>query len=219
VPPRFLPQSKPLAFFSDLHGNLAAFDAVLAELDRQGVETFFAAGDLLLGGDDPVGVFKRLQQRGVHCVRGPSDVALVELDPDVLKAANEEQAARLEVFAETRRSLGELALRTLSQLPDTIRIPLVDGREILVVHGSPADATVEMSHDLDDAELNALIADDPADFVICGGTHVPFQRDVEGVRIINVGSVGEAPEGRNAHYTVLTPRIEGTLVEQGFVEY
>src|SRR6185436_12666473 len=46
---------------------------------------------------------------------------------------------------------------------------------------------------MSDEEISALLGDDPADLVICGGSHVPFDRTVTGVRVINVGSVGEAP--------------------------
>jgi hypothetical protein len=46
---------------------------------------------------------------------------------------------------------------------------------------------------MSDEEISALLGDDPADVVICGGSHVPFDRMVAGVRVINVGSVGEAP--------------------------
>src|SRR5690606_24856320 len=123
-------------------------------------------------------------------------------------------------FAETRTALGELALKFLEKLPVERRIPMVDGSEIVVVHGSPADSMQEMSHDMDDDELLALIAGDPADIVVCGATHVPFQRDLDGQRVINVGSVGAAPEGAVAHYTIITPRADGTsLIEQTYVEY
>ena len=47
--------------------------------------------------------------------------------------------------------------KQLSQLPESIRIPMIDGREVVAVHGSPADPTVEMSHDLSDDELEARI--------------------------------------------------------------
>jgi predicted phosphodiesterase len=62
--------------------------------------------------------------------------------------------------------------------------------ELVVVHGSPADPTEPFSHEMTDDEMNALLGDDPADIVICGGSHVPFDRFVRGVRIVNVGSVG-----------------------------
>ena len=65
----------------------------------------------------------------------------------------------------------------------------------------------------------ALIADDPADIVICGATHVPFQRRLEELHVVNIGSVGAAPEGQVAHFTILTPRMEGALIAQDYVTY
>lgn len=209
-----------MAFLSDVHGNLRALEAVLEELARRGVDDVYVAGDLLLGGEQPVEVFKRLSQIGAKCVRGVSDDALVQVRPEALRPSGEEQRALAERFRETRSAIGELALKFLERLPEQRRIPLVDGSEILVVHGSPADSSVELSHDLTDDEMMALLAGDPADIVVCGASHVPFQRDLDDVRVINVGSVGAAPEGAVAHYTVITPRADGTtLIEQTFVEY
>lgn len=217
---RARPASGPMAFLSDIHGNLRALDAVLAELERQGVKDIYVAGDLLLGGPEPVEVFKRLSQVGAKCVRGLSDNALTQVSPSALKPVDDAQREKAQRFLETRNAIGELALKFLEKLPETRRIPMVDGSEILVVHGSPADPSVEISHDLEDEEILALLADDPADIVVCGASHVPFQRDLDGVRVINVGSVGAAPEGNVAHYTVITPQGGGTtLVEQAFVEY
>ena len=88
-----------------------------------------------------------------------------------------------------------------------------------MVHGSPADPDREISHDLSDEEILALMEDDPADIVICGSTHVPFQRDVGEYHVVNVGSVGAAPEGGVAHYTLVTPRMSGADILQDWVSY
>ena len=61
------PAAAPIAFLSDVHGNLAALEMVLAELDRLGVKRLYVAGDLLLGGDEPLGVWQRLQALGATC--------------------------------------------------------------------------------------------------------------------------------------------------------
>jgi len=209
-----------MAFLSDVHGNLRALDAVLSELARAAITDIYVAGDLLLGGDQPVEVYKRLSQVGAKCIRGVSDSALISVRPDSLHPKGEAERALAERFVETRKAIGQLALKFLEKLPEERRIPLVDGSEIVVVHGSPADAMQEMSHDMEDEELMALVAGDPADIVVCGASHVPFQRDVDGVRVVNVGSVGAAPEGAVAHYTIITPRADGTtLIEQTYVEY
>jgi predicted phosphodiesterase len=212
------PASRPMAFLSDVHGNLAALEAVLAELERQSIEDIYVAGDLLLGGDQPLEVWQRLQRKGAHCVRGTSDVALATLDPSTLRPESAEEHTMAARFAETRRSLGELILRRLAELPDRIRVPMIDGSELLVVHGSPSDPFEAIDHDLDDEQVRELLADDPADIVVCGATHVPFSRTVDDVHVINVGSVGNAPNSNVAHYTLLYPKTTGATVEQTWVE-
>lgn len=209
-----------MAFLSDVHGNLRALEAVLAELAGAAITDIYVAGDLLLGGEQPVEVFKRLSQVNAKCIRGVSDSALIQVRPDALRPTDDAQRAQAARFAQTREAIGELALKYLEKLPEERRIPLVDGSEILVVHGAPADPMQEMSHDMADEELLALVGGDPADIVVCGASHVPFQRDLDGQRLVNVGSVGAAPEGAVAHYTIITPRADGTsLIEQTYVEY
>jgi predicted phosphodiesterase len=213
------PAAAPIAFLSDVHGNLVALDVVLAELERLDVKRLYVAGDLLLGGDQPLKVWQRLQALGATCTRGPSDIALASVDPSSLVPIDEAQRRQARVFAETRGAIGDLVAERLRRLPEQQRIPLVDGREVLMMHGSPADSTREISHDLSDDEILALLDDDPADIIVCGSTHVPFQRTVGEYHIVNVGSVGAAPEGQIAHYTVLTPRMSNADILQDWISY
>lgn len=218
-PLRNPPVSGSIALLADVHGNLRALDAVIEDARRRDVKEFYVAGDLLFGGDEPLAVWKRLIEVKAKCVRGLSDFALAMLDPDAMKPQSDADRARFERFLETRSAVGELVLKYLERLPDTLRIPMVDGREIVLVHGSPADPMVEISHDMSDEEMITLLADDPADIIACGGSHVAFQRDVAEVRVVGLGSVGESPEGGIAHYCIVTPRLEGTVVEQEWVRY
>ncbi|MGB9341032.1 MAG: metallophosphoesterase family protein [Polyangiales bacterium] len=213
------PEAGPIAFLSDLHGNLRALEVVLVELERLGVKRIYVAGDLLLGGDEPLGVWHRLQALGATCTRGPSDMALGSVDPTSLVPIDAEQRKQARLFADTRAAIGDLVAERLRRLPEHQRIPLVDGREVLMVHGSPADPSRELGHDLSDDEILALLDDDPADIIVCGATHVPFQRAVAEYHIVNVGSVGAAPEGQVAHYTVLTPRMSSADILQDWVSY
>lgn len=213
------PAAAPIGFLSDVHGNLAALNAVLAELERLDVKRLYVAGDLLLGGDQPLEVWHRLQALGATCTRGPSDMALASVDPSSLVPIDEGQRRQARLFAETRAAIGDLVAERLRRLPEQQRIPLVDGREVLMMHGSPADANREIDHDLSDDEVLALLDDDPADIIVCGATHVPFQRTVSEYHIVNVGSVGAAPEGPVAHYTVLTPRMSNADILQDWVSY
>ncbi len=213
------PAAHPMAFCSDVHGNLEALEAVCAELDRLTVTDLFVAGDLLLGGDKPMEVWTLLQARNAHCTRGPSDIALGTVNPANLRPDDAHEQDMAERFARTQKAVGELVLRRLVELPEQLRLPMIDGRELLMVHGSPADPLEGIGHELDEEELSALLDDDPADIIICGATHVPFERVLGDIQIVNVGSVGQAPEGRIAHFTLIYPKVSGALVEQTWVDY
>lgn len=213
-----LPASAPLAFISDIHGNLEALQAVLKELSRRHISEVFVAGDLLWGGDHPLEVWKTLQQINARCIQGLSDAALAALDPKSISAISPKEKEKLENFERTRQQLGQLIIERIRRLPQQLRIPMVDGNELLMVHGSPYDQTTEITHDLDDETILRLIDDDPATIVVCGASHVPFQRQIEDVSIINVGSVGQAPEGNAAHFTVISPKIGGAIIEQNWVD-
>jgi predicted phosphodiesterase len=83
---------------------------------------------------------------------------------------------------------------------------------MLVVHGSPADPSEPLSFDMSDDEILALLGDEPGDIIVCGGSHVAFEREVADVRIVNVGSVGESPEGGVAHATIIVSSQTGYAV-------
>ena len=214
------PVSQPVGIISDVHGNLAALEAVLEDFRAHDVQQIFVGGDLVLGGDQPLETWRLLERAGCQCVMGLSDKALFEIDPDALQPKTDEERARTNSFRRTRNALGELVLAQLRRLPESIRIPLIDGSEALLVHGSPADITLEISHDLSDEEIGIRLAGDPADIVFCGSSHVPFTRQIDDQRVVNVGTVGDPPEDmRVAHYSVLRPRMGGPEILQTVVEY
>ena len=209
---------------SDIHGDAEALSAVLATAERRGYNRILAAGDLCFPGDQPLETWRRLTRANATCVQGVGDRAIAMLDPSALRGRDEHERARLDKLSKVRTELGELILRRLSQMPAQLRIPIPQkagpfaGGELLLVHGSPADPTEPFTHDMTDEEAAALIGDDPADLIICGGSHLPFDRVVGGVRIVNVGSVGEAigsPGARHADATFLEFR-EGILVVEQF---
>ena len=209
----------PLAFLADIHGNLEALDAVLASLKNTSVAGLFVAGDLLLGGDNPLEVWMRLQEVGAHCISGTSDRALALIDPAKLRPKDDAERARVERFRSTREALGEVILGRVKRLPEAMRLSVPGGGEWLLVHGSPRDPDAVISHDLSTEEIEALIDGDTADVVICGGGHVPFAHRLEDTLVVGVGSVGQAPEGRVAHYTLLWPGEELPVVDPQWVAY
>lgn len=210
----------PVAILSDVHGNARALRAVLDDLARRQVKRIYALGDHLVGGDAPLDTWKLLMDSRAKLVRGLGDTALASLVPEkvVVIPKTDAERAKADRFVRTRKEVGELVLRHLLALPYALRVPLADGRELLVSHGAPADPTIEITHDLDDDEMMALVAADPADIVATSGGHVPFVRDLGDIRVVGVGSVGESPERDHAHFVLITPRYDGTVIEQAHVE-
>jgi predicted phosphodiesterase len=199
---------------SDIHGHADALAAVLATAERRGFSKLLVAGDLCFPGPAPLDTWRRLLASNAVCVQGVGDRALATVDVNNLRATSEHDRARLDRLRATRAELGELILARLAKLPKTIRIPIETGGEILLVHGSPLDPSEPISHDMTDEEMSALVADDPADIIVCGASHVPFDRQIGDTRIINVGSVGEAPGGQHAHATFVETSASGVAVEQ-----
>lgn len=181
---------------SDIHGHADALGAVLATAERRGYTHLLAAGDLCFPGPRPLETWQRLQHAKAICVQGASDRALAALNLDNVRARSDHERERIDRVRQVRTELGDLILARLARLPPIHRMPLPDGRELILVHGSPADPLEPLTHDMSDQEILTLIGDDPADIVVCGGSHVPFDRTVAEVRVINVGSVGEAPSAQ-----------------------
>ncbi len=204
-----------LLCISDLHGHLDALRAVLATSERQSFHKLLVAGDIVFPGPEPLETWRRLVAAGAIMVLGLVDKAVVSLDPDDLTARNDNDRNRLERLRQVRAILGELAMQRIRHLPTHFRLPLEDGGELLLVHGSPMDPSEPLTHDMSDDEIMALIGDDPADVIVCGASHVPFDRTVQGVRVVNVGSVGEAPGvgPRVAHATWIESSPRGLWIE------
>ena len=205
---------------SDLHGNADALHAVLAMAERRGFTRLLVAGDLCFPGPKALATWRLLMATQATCVQGVGDRALATINPDAIVASTPHEQERLDVLRKVRTELGDLILARLAQLPKTVRIPLPNGAEMLLVHGSPRDPTEGISAELTDEEVLAMVGDDPADIVVCGATHVPFDRTVAAdLRIVNVGSVGEAPGGELAHATIIDVGSTSVDVEQIAVPY
>ncbi|CAN5142526.1 hypothetical protein BH09MYX1_BH09MYX1_65980 [soil metagenome] len=216
-----------LLCISDIHGNLDALQAVLATAEKRSFNKLLVAGDVVFPGltdasrAKPLETWRRLTSAGAIIVQGTTDRALAMLDPESMPAKTEHEHMMVERMRAVRAELGQLVLERLRRLPQMERIPLEDGGELILVHGAPSDFTEGMSHDLDDDELLALVADDPADIIVCGRTHVAFERLIGDMRIVNVGSVGEAPDSvelgaqpKVAHATWIETSPSGAVVEQ-----
>jgi putative phosphoesterase len=175
-----------IATLYDIHGNLAALEAVLAEVP--GDATIVVGGDVCAGGAKPSEVLTRLRDLGDRVVwlRGNADRELTR---------GEEAMAPQEVIDETRAQLGEDEIAFLYSLPPTQRLG-----DILFCHASPRNDVDIFTERTPDDRLAPLYAGLDVSTVVCGHTHTQFERVVAGVRIVNSGSVGMPYEDQPGAY-------------------
>ncbi|MFP6683167.1 MAG: metallophosphoesterase family protein [Polyangiaceae bacterium] len=211
---------------SDIHGHADALAAVLAMAERTGYGRILVAGDLCFPGPEPLEVWRRLSQLRAVCVQGSGDRALATVETDALRPRDDFERSRLERLIEVREELGSSILKKLASLPSSVCLPTGAGGQLMLTHGSPQDPLEPLTHDMTDEAMAALIGDAPVDIILCGGSHVPFDRMLAreaatsqpqgGVRVINLGSVGEAPtlNERLAHATFIDMTKGEIHVEQ-----
>jgi predicted phosphodiesterase len=179
----------PVAALYDIHGNLAALEAVLADVPEDA--TIVVGGDICAGGAHPSETLARLRGLGdrVAWLRGNSDR---ELYP------GEEGLAPQEVVDEARSQLSEDELEFLYRLPPTQQIG-----DVLYCHASPRNDVDIFTERTPDERIAFLFDALDASTVVCGHTHTQFERTVGGVRVVNAGSVGMAYEDEPGAYWLL----------------
>jgi predicted phosphodiesterase len=217
-----------LALLSDVHGNMHALDAVLADIaGAGGVDEVWALGDLAAIGPDPCGVLERLTALpAVRFVRGNTERYLVtgERPPptlDEVAAQPALAAVHAEVaasFAWTEGALAGTRWRDwLGTLPAEQRLDLPDGTRLLGVHADPGrdDGPGLGPH----ADADA-IATGHADLVCGGHTHRVYDGVLGATRIVNLGSVSN-PLGHDlrASYVIVDASTTGYTLEHRRVEY
>jgi putative phosphoesterase len=178
-----------VAALYDIHGNLPALDAVLAEVPDDA--TIVVGGDICAGGEQPSETLARLRELGdrVRWVRGNADR---ELHP------GEGGLVPEPLVEETRARLSEDEITFLHQLPETQHIG-----DVLYCHASPRNDMDIFTERTPEERLAPLFEGLEVTTVVCGHTHTQFERTIAGVRVVNAGSVGMPYEEEPGAYWLL----------------
>jgi putative phosphoesterase len=186
-----------IAVVSDIHGNLTAFEAVLADLRDASPDLVLHGGDLADSGSSPIEIVDRVRDLGWPGVMGNTDEMLV--NPVALESFASQSsapphlwAAVREIASATREILGEERLAWMRSLP------LVQRQATLgLVHASPASCWRAPAEDAADGQLETIFAPLAKPVVVFGHTHRPFIRTLPGtgLTIANAGSVGLPYDG------------------------
>ncbi|HEX5469298.1 MAG TPA: metallophosphoesterase family protein [Gaiellaceae bacterium] len=187
-----------VAALYDVHGNLPALEAVLAEVDA---DTILAGGDVVLG-PMPRETLALLRERGATFIRGNTDRAVGGGVP--------EDDPWLERVHWVRDQLDEDDLDFLRTLPHPLSLAVDSLGQVLFCHGSPRSDEEILTAATPPKRLDPILDGVQERVVVCGHTHVQFDRLVGDRRLVNAGSVGMPYEGEAgiACWALLGPDVE-----------
>lgn len=190
-----------IAFISDIHANLPALEAVLADAKERGVTAVLNAGDSIGYGAFPDEVVTLLRSFHVISVIGNYDRSVLTKKWKSGKPRSKDKQIAMR-FAYHHLSLQNREY--LAGLPREQRIRVM-GRTILVTHGSPDSLTEYLVQETPDSRLSEIAQKTGADFIITGHAHLPSIRQVDDSIFVNCGSVGRTEDGDpRACYALLT---------------
>jgi putative phosphoesterase len=178
-----------IATLYDVHGNLPALEAVLAEIPEDA--TIVVGGDVVTGGAHPSETLERLRGLGdrVVWIRGNVDRELKQGEPGLAPA---------ELLDATRAALTDEQIEFLYAQPLTAQID-----RVLFCHATPRNDLDIFTERTPEDRLVEIFAGVDADIVVCGHTHMQFERSIAGRRVINSGSVGMPYENEPGAYWTL----------------
>ena len=195
-----------IAALYDIHGNLPALNAVLAELEDVQPDLIVLGGDIV-SGPMPKQTLERLSElNNVHALRGNADREVVTVF-DGLPLAESVPEEVHEVTHWVAQQLEQSERDYLAQLPEHLTFHIEGPGDILFCHATPRNDEEMFTSITPQARLDTIFADVQQSLVICGHTHMQFERRVGDIRILNAGSVGmpyaDAP---GAYWLLIGPK-------------
>jgi predicted phosphodiesterase len=231
-----------VAIFSDVHGNLTALKAVLADIEQQAPDIVAFAGDASLFGARPKECLDLIREQGMVCVHGNTDLMVAGhalLSDDIEAEMNERQRMVESLKEWTAVQLTALDRNWLEGLPFLRRIsPTINPQhDLLIVHANPQDVDQPIFPPTDqqqamwgevrqpDADLRLIMKETVAAVMAFGHYHVPSLRPWNNMLLANISSVSlPLDNDRRAKYGLFTWTAAGPnqgewQVEHRYVEY
>jgi putative phosphoesterase len=188
-----------IAVLSDVHGNVAALDAVRKAIRAAKPDAILVCGDLVMNGPEPgatVDALREMESAGAIVVQGNTDVAVADFDysaafPSLAEGVPDSYRAAAEWAHD---ALSDEQLDWIRRLPAERRIRLEDTL-VLACHASPGSQTQGFDQGLDPGVVYERASRTDARVICCGHTHMPEVRELGRRLIVNDGSAGYVFDG------------------------
>lgn len=221
-----------IAFFSDIHANLPALEAVLADIDHQQPDFVYCLGDLVGYNIWPNEVATAIRKRRIPTIAGNYDegIGLHSDDCGCAYKTDEEKANGAVSISYTNEIVNDETRAYLRNLPKHMSVKFQNNDEnihLLMVHGSPRRINEYLFEDRPEKSLMRILEDADADIMLFGHTHKPYHRilsyEANGKpayrHAINIGSVGKPKDGdQRACYIIMTIDEDLSLFQKDSVE-
>lgn len=206
-----------VAILSDIHGNVPALDAAIADVERQQPDEILVGGDLVGRGPQGSRVVAIIRQHGWRTIKGNHEDYLLAFRKGEIPPAWQ----KAEAWSAARWMADELApqdIPYLESLPPDVRSEHL--RQVRLVHGTPRSNNEGIGPWTSDSSMSRHLDSIQESVLVCAHTHRPLERRLAQGQVINVGSVG-LPFNRDprAQYVLLHDRGDEVEVEFRRVEY
>ncbi len=197
------------AILADIHGNLPALEAVLADLAGRPVDRVIVAGDLINWGPFSARVVERVLAEGWDVIRGNHELVLLDYGTPRAPAAWDDLGA-FPIPRWLHRQMPERLRARIALWPDTLTVRAPDGPPLRVVHGSPRDHAEPIYPGTDEQSLTPILAGIAELTIVAAHTHLPMNERIGPWHILNPGSVGMGLDGTfTARYLLLESTSDG----------
>ena len=207
-----------IAILSDIHGNVVALEAVLKDLEQQGgVDLIIVPGDLFVFCPAPNEVLAILQQLpNARFLLGNTDRYLLEETYPSTPGSDSWQDTLLLSFRWTAENLSREGFGFLKTIP-LFQVIQWGDRQLLAVHGSPRSDEEGLTMKTRPEELPETSIDPQVDIIVCGHTHIPMDRFIGHIRVVNAGSIGLPFDGDpRACYVIISNLAVGVSPQVKF---
>ncbi len=183
-----------IAVISDIHGNMEAIEAVMADIEQKGCDRIFVLGDYAMAGPEPNCAVQYFMNKKndpkFTMIQGNTDLMIADYSEELYNSLKEKAPIMAEALKNDVSVLNPLEKKFLKTLPIQKEVE-AEGVKFLLVHGSPRKNNEDILPDTPIEEVEKMLVNVNADVVLCGHTHIPCGFQTESKKtVINDGSIG-----------------------------